>query len=287
MRNFILIIRRFFNLILFAALEIICFILIAHSHTLQGDDIVSSANTLVGIAYKKQNDLFYYISLGKMNDSLLSDNARLRKIVADYTSIDTLKDLPVHKAISNTDTASHIVKYADYIYLTARVINNSVKSVNNFITINRGAKDGIAKGMSVISGTGLVGRVKYVSGHFASILSILSQEQAVSARLKNGTHGFTIWDSEHPDVFLMKDMPQEEKIKKGDSIFTTSFGNVFPPDVLVGTVLKIDINKKNGLQQLSLKPATNFRNLQYVYVVDNKMSAEKKQLEDSTVKNKP
>jgi rod shape-determining protein MreC len=136
--------------------------------------------------------------------------------------------------------------------------------------------------MSVISGTGLVGRVKYVSAHFASILSILSQEQPVSAKLKDGTHGFSTWESEHPEVFIMKDMPQEAKIKKGDSVFTTSFGNVFPPDVLVGTVLKVDINKKNGLQQLTLKPAANFRSLQYVYAVDNAMLPEKKQLEDSS-----
>ena len=84
----------------------------------------------------------------------------------------------------------------------------------------------------------------------------------------------------------MKDMPQEAKIKKGDSVFTTSFSLFFPPDVLIGTVLRIDVNKKNGLQQLYLKPATNFRNLQYVYVIGNAMAAERKDLEDSATKTK-
>ena len=80
----------------------------------------------------------------------------------------------------------------------------------------------------------------------------------------------------------MKDMPQEAKIKKGDSVFTTSYSRLFPPDVLIGTVVKIEINKKNGLQQLSLRPSTNFRNLEYVYVVSNVMDNERKQLEDSS-----
>ncbi len=284
MRNFILIIRRFFNLILFAGLEIICFILIAQSHTLQGDDIVSSANTVTGIIYKKQSDLFYYISLGQMNDSLISENVRLRKLVDRYKTVDTLRDSTVRRQITNTDTAVHIVKYAEYVYRTARVINNSVEGVNNYITINRGSADGIAKGMSVVSGTGLVGRVEFVTKHFASILSILSNKQQVSAKLKDGTFKATVWDNERPDQFMMKDMPPEAKIKKGDSVVTTSFGNTFPPDVLIGTVTQVEINKKNGKQQLYLKPATNFRSLQYVYVIENIMDPEKKQLEEPPVK---
>lgn len=259
-------------------------VLISHAHNLQGDEIVSSANTAVGIIYKKQSDLFYYISLGKMNDSLLNENMRLRKMVDQYRTVDTLKDMPVRRMLTGNDTATHIVKYADYIYRTARVINNSVDGVNNYITINRGAKDGIVKGMSVISGTGLVGRVEYVTAHFASVLSILSNKQQVSAKLKDGTFKSTVWDNERPDVFLMRDMPQEIKVKKGDSVLTTSFGNTFPPDVLIGTVTSVEINKKNGKQQLYLRPATNFRSLQYVYVLENVMDVEKKQLEEVPVK---
>jgi rod shape-determining protein MreC len=40
--------------------------------------------------------------------------------------------------------------------------------------------------------------------------------------------------------------------------------------------------KKNNLQLLHLRTATNFRNLQYVYIVENKMLPERMQLEDST-----
>lgn len=284
MRNILLLIRRFFNLILFVGLEVICFILIAHSHTLQGDDIVSSANTMIGIVYQKKTDLFYYINLGKMNDSLLSENVRLRKMVDKYKTVDTLADFNVHHQVVNTDTTVHITKYADYVYRTARVINNSVDMVNNYITINRGSADGIRKGMAAISGSGLVGRVEFVSAHFASILSILSTKQQVSARLKDGTFKSTVWDNERPDIFLMKDMPQEVKVKKGDSVYTTSFGSNFPADVLIGTVTKVELNKKNGKLQLSLKPATNFRALDYVYVVENKMITEKTALEDSAAK---
>ncbi len=285
MRNFILIIRRFFNLILFALLEIVSIVLIARSRTIQGDDIISSSNAVAGIVYKKKTDLFYYMNLGSMNDSLLSENMRLRKIVDALHSVDTLKDFTVQRALPTKDTSVHVVQYASYVYRTARVIDNQVDNVNNYITINRGLKDGIAKGMSVISGNGLVGRVEYVSQHFASVLSILNTNKyQVSARLKDGTFKSTNWDNERPDVLVMKEMPAEAKVKKGDSVFTTSYGNTFPPDVLIGTVTSVEINKKSGRQQIMLKPATNFRNLQYVYVLDNQMEVERKQLTEPSNK---
>ena len=287
MRNFIFFIRRFFNLILFLALEIVCVILIEHTNTLQGNDIVSSANTVSGIVYKKQSDVVYYFGLRKMNDSLLNENAILRqKIDRISSSVDTLKDSLVHKKIATTDTTTHIVKYADYLYRTARVVNNSTNASDNYITINRGSKDGISKNMAVISGTGVVGRVEHVSAHFASILSVLSAKQRISAKLKNGTNGSVIWDEKSPDVLTMVDVQQDVPLRKGDSVFTSNYSLYFPPDILIGTVVKTQALKKNGLQLIYLQSSTNFHNLQYVYVIENKMAGEKKQLEDSSALKK-
>ncbi len=290
MRTFILFIRRFFNLILFLGVEVVCIVMISHTKTLQGNDIVSSANMVSGLLYKKQNDVVYYFGLGRMNDSLLNENMRLRLQIATIKGTDTLRDSLVHKPLASADTshgASHIVHYADYVYRTARVINNSVSAANNYITINRGYEDGIAKNMSVLSGTGTVGKVVHVSAHFASILSILSVKQKVSARLKDGTFGYITWDGNRPDVLMMRDVAQQIKVKTGDTIYTTSY-SFFPPDIMMGTVIKTETFKKDNLQLLYVHPAANFRNLQYLYVVENKLDEERKNLEDSVnVKSKP
>ena len=283
MRNFILFIRRFFNLILFLLLEIICIVLIERTNTLQGNDIVSSANMVSGIIYKKQSDVVYYFGLRKMNDSLLNENARLRKQIDEVRTLDTLKDSLVHRKINPVDSSSHIVRYADYIYRTARVINNSTTASDNYITLDRGAKDGISKNMAVISGTGIVGRVEHVSPHYSSVLSILSSKQKVSAKLKDGTNGYIIWDEKQPDVLIMTDVPQQARVKKGDSVYTAIF-SIFSPDILIGTVVKTETVKKNAMQLIYLQSSTNFHKLQYVYVIENKMMVEKKQLEDSTGK---
>ncbi len=284
MRNFIFFIRRFFNLILFLFLEVVCIILIERTNTLQGNDIVSSANAVSGLVYKKQNDVVYYFGLRKMNDSLQNENARLRQIIEQYRSLDTLSDTVVKTKTQVGDSTKHLIRYAEYVYRTARVINNSTNATDNYITINRGSKHGISKNMAVLSGTGVVGRVEHVSPNFSSILSVLSAKQKVSARLKNVTNGFVVWEGKNPRVLTMIDVPQQISVKKGDSVFTNSYSLYFPPEVLIGTVIKTEPIKKNAMQHIYLRSSTDFINLQYVYVVENKMRQEKTQLEDSTAK---
>jgi len=258
--------------------------MIERTNTLQGNDIVSSANAVSGLVYKKQNDVVYYFGLRRMNDSLQNENARLRQIIEQYRSLDTLSDSLVKTKTQVGDTAKHIVRYAEYVYRTARVINNSVNATDNFITINRGFRHGIGKNMAVLSGSGVVGRVEHVSANYSSILSVLSAKQRVSARLKNIANGFVVWEGKNPRVLTMIDVPQQVEVKKGDSVFTNSYSLYFPPEVLIGTVIKTELIKKNAMQHIYLKSSTDFANLQYVYVVENKMRQEKTQLEDSSTK---
>lgn len=282
MRNFFQFIRRFFNLILFLVLEVICCVLISRTDTLQGNNILNSSNAVSGFFYQKQNDLTYYFRLRQMNDSLINENKKLHTLLAGkHYSTDSLRDSAVTRSIPPVDSL-HVVTYAHYIYREARVINNSVARDNNYLTLNRGTNDGVRSGMAVISGNGVVGKVVHTSAHFSTVLSVLSKIQPVSSKLPDGTTGLSGWFYEKrmpkPDVLYMADVPREIKLHIGDSVTTTNF-SFFPPDVLVGVIAKSEIIRKTGKRLLTLRPATNFRNVQYVYVVENTFSAEKNALE--------
>ncbi len=283
MRNFILFIRRFFNLILFLLLEVICILLIARTQTMQGDDIMSSANMLMGSMYKQRNDVAYYFALRRMNDSLLRENAELRERITARGETDVVYDSAATVPVSFTDSGK-VVKYADYVYRTARVINNSVGAVNNYITLNRGEQDGVKKDMAVISANGAIGRIVNTSAHFSTAISVLSKKQQVSAKLKDGTVGYISWDGKDPSQLMMRDVPNQIKVRKGDTVFTTEY-SFFPANVRIGVVYKTTLIKSKNLQVLYLRPTANFRNLQYVYVVENKMAAERRGLEEAASKD--
>lgn len=256
-------------------------VLIARSNTIQGNDLLSSSNAITGFLYQRQSALVYYFNLGTINDSLLRENSRLRDQLAQLRfSVDTLRDSTALRPLP-ADSGQHI-QYAQYTYRQAQVINNSVALRNNYITLNRGAEEGIRKGMAVISGTGVVGKVVHVSRHFSTVLSVLSSLQTVSAQLPDGTTGQVSWVNGNapirPDVLYMPDVPGQIPLHRGNIVRTTTY-SFFPPEVPVGVVDSVLIVKKTGKRLLYLKPATNFRNLRYVYVVENSYIAEQKALE--------
>jgi rod shape-determining protein MreC len=294
-RNFILLIRRFWNIILFLILEVICISMISKTRNMQGADIVSSSNAVAGLVYKKQNDVVYYFQLRRMNDSLLNENTRLRNQIAGRSNIDTFTSMVARIPITAKDTTTKkdtsagiklsptgtvkVIRYADYHYLPARVINNSISNDRlNYITINRGSSDGVKKEMAVVTTNGIVGRVANVSEHFASVVSVLS-DRKVSTKLADGTSNLiTIWNPGSPEFVVTEKVPLHIKVKKGDSVFTTGY-SFFPENILIGTVARVDTMKATNAKNLKVRLSTNFRNLQYVYVVEDKMAEERKKLE--------
>lgn len=253
---------------------------------MQGGAIVSSANRLTGALYERQSNVAMFFNLPEENDSLLRENARLRAQLSSLLyEADTLRDSSgqityTEPVISGTGDSSRVLKYADYEYRTARVVNNSVSEKNNFITIARGTQEGVKAGQAVISGSGVVGKVVYAKAHFAAVISVLSDRQPVSGILKDGTLGTVRWRYGSPDALEMENIPGDLKVYRGDSVMTTAY-SFAPPDILIGRVEKLRRNKRNNTQTLILRPGVNFRKLRYVYVVENTLSGERKAVEDT------
>lgn len=300
MRKFLLLIRRFWNFILFIFLEVLSLYFIAKSHSTQGLDVINSANSTVAFFYKKEQNIIYYFNLKRVNNQLIKENIVLRNQLSNKVAVDTFKgitaSIPIieYDKTNKTDSGKttqmpgislrptgplKVVRYAKYNYIPARVINNSVSNDRiNFITINRGSSSGIKPGMAVVSYNGIVGRIEHVSKHFATIASVLSYRK-VSARLTiKDAFGIITWLPGNPDFVQMDNMPITMPVHRRDSVFTTGFAN-YPPNVLVGTVQKIDTIKSSNTQLLHIKLSTDFRTLQFVYVVGDEMGKEKTTLE--------
>ncbi len=70
-------------------------------------------------------------------------------------------------------------------FVKAEVLDNSVSLTRNYITLNKGSKDGIIEEMGVVGTSGIVGKIKSVSDHFSIASSILHQDLLTSATVKN------------------------------------------------------------------------------------------------------
>ena len=130
----------------------------------------SSASSVIGRILNFISKVKNYPFLKEENVQLLHDNAALRKqLLQKEGSIDQL----------------YAATPTQYNFIPARVINNSISCFKNYLTLNKGAMHGIAPGMGVMSAEGIVGRVKAVSDHFSTVLSLLHTSVRVSAKLSN------------------------------------------------------------------------------------------------------
>jgi rod shape-determining protein MreC len=274
-RNLIIFIRRYFNFFLFLVIEIICLILVFRHNLYQRAAFLNSSNKLSGDLYRHYNDVQYYFHLRITNDSLAHENARLRnQLLADFS----LKDTSGEKIMTIKDSTGE----RKYRYITAKVVNNSVNTLMNYLTIERGSKDSIAPNMGVISSNGVVGIVRSVSDHYAVVLSLLHKDTRISARLtRSGNFGSVRWDGRNPEMATLTDIPRNVKVYRGDSVVTSGYSTIFPENILIGYVEGFTEQKASNFHTIRIRLATNFYKLQYVYVIDNLMGEEQKLLEQS------
>ncbi|WP_276363179.1 rod shape-determining protein MreC [Daejeonella sp. H1SJ63] len=269
MRNLWLFISKynaFFLLIIFFVTSLI---ILVKNNNYQRASVWNSSNQVVGTAYERVNEFSSYLILGKINDSLALENSRLRNQLSSSFRNDSVKQVLVN------DT--NLVQ--QYTYTVAKVINNSIHQKNNYITINRGQKHGIKKGMGVISSTGIVGIILNVSENFATIRSLLHTETKVSANV-SGNIGSLVWgeDNFDPRYAELKDIQSHLAIKKGARVSTSEF-SLFPEGSNIGFVSRIGTRKGDNSLDIQVKLDTDFSKLQYVYVINNLLSREQLELE--------
>jgi len=272
MRNFFLLIRRYNFLLIFLLLQGLSFFLLSRNPGYQQASIVGAANKLTGNMYSAYSRVTDYLILGEANRLLAEENAKLRTSdsIAFYsTAIDSVR-------------VNDSLQLQQYTFVSARVINNSVKNVNNYLTLDKGSMHGIAPEMAVLSSTGVVGIVKDVSEHFSTVISVLHRSTKISSKVaKSEYFGSTIWDGNSPEYANLFDIPSHAKVSLGDSIVTSTYSGIFPRGILIGTVSQLG-ESGESFKDIEIKLSTNFRTLSYVYVVRNLFKAERDSLEAKT-----
>jgi rod shape-determining protein MreC len=269
MRNLWLFISKYNAFFLFIIFFTISLILLINNNSYQRASVWNSSNQIVGQAYERVNKFSSYLVLGETNDSLATENARLRNLLKSSYYDDSLKQVTVKDSTLKQQ----------YTYTVARVINNSVHQKNNYLTINRGSKHGIKKGMGVISSSGVVGIVLNVSANFSTVRSLLHTETKISASV-DGNIGSLVWGEGNYDsrFALLKDIQSHLTIRKGARVITSEF-SLFPPGTNIGYVSESNTRDGNSALKIKVKLDTDFTKIQYVYVIINLLSEEQLVLE--------
>ena len=163
----------------------------------------------------------------------------------------------------------------EFHFIPAKVIDNSVYNVNNYLLIDKGRKDGIEKDMGVICEKGVVGKVVNVTEHYASVISMLHPYTVVSARFTDNQHIANVtWGNRDYRFGTVNDIPLHLNLEKGDTLVTSGFSNIYPADIMIGTIEEMLESDSKDFNSAKIRFSTNFSTLRHVFVIENLNQAE-------------
>ncbi|HVS90659.1 MAG TPA: rod shape-determining protein MreC [Mucilaginibacter sp.] len=270
MRNLLIFITKYNAFFLFLIFEITSLVIYIKYNSFQKATFINSAGKVTGGLYTQANKLYGYLSLSEVNDSLAKENARLRNQLKSSFYVDSATKKQV------VDT----IYKQQYTYIEAKVINNSVNRSNNYLTIDKGSLQGVAKGMGVICSSGLVGKVVFVGQHLSVVQSLLHKDSRFSAMLANDKQlGYIEWsDDLDPHKGYLKDVSNNASPKLGEEVVTSQY-SLFPAGIPIGKVTNLHTRAGGFSLNMEVRLAVDFSKLQYVDVIVNKLAQEQAGLE--------
>lgn len=263
---------------LFILLEIISFVLIYRNNAYQRNIILSSANVVTGRIASVSGSVTSYMDLREINRDLSERNGQLELELLQIQ--EQLEALQADTVLFEGFAPDSSELSFPYDFVMARVIYNSVSHISNFITINKGKKDGILPDMGVVSDKGVVGLVSTVSEDMALIIPILNPKFNLSCKVKGNSYfGSMTWNGRNIQYANLEQLPRHVEFVQGDTIVTSGFSTIFPPGIIVGTIHSFEKEKDDNFFSLEVKLSTDFTSLSNVRVLRNYRQQEQRSLE--------
>jgi len=271
MGNLLRFLLKYQVIFLFLLFEALSFALLVNNTYFQRAKVVSYTSDMTNVINGHITSFLQYLHLKEINSSLAEENAKLKNQLDWYLSKDTLVK----------GTSIDTTRGIRYTYVMADVVNNSTSKQHNYITLNRGTAHGIRPEMGVLSSDGIVGVVLSTSKNYACVVSMLNLNFRVSARLKNsGYFGSLSWDGKDARFMNLTDIPQQAKIRVGDTVETTGYSTIFPEGVFIGVVDSYKVQGGNFFE-LKVRLKNDFKKLRYVHVLMDYRKKEKETLESA------
>lgn len=246
---------------IFIILEVAALGMLRRSTSLQNIWLTRFSHRIHASLWSGTENVRNYFKLRDVNTQLIEDNARLIEELQRYKS---LEDETL--ALRKKDSMSLNRRFN---YITGTVVKMSRNSSHNYIIIDKGLEDGVVEHSGIISSRGIVGIVEAVDKHYAYGVTLLNNAVSVSARVGGSNIVAPLaWDGKSSSRALLKDMPLHLEVAKGDTVFTSGFSSIYPPDIPIGITGDSSIDNGSSMV-VEVKLLQDFSTLRHVIIAHN------------------
>jgi rod shape-determining protein MreC len=148
----------------------------------------------------------------------------------------------------------------------AEVIGQDPSSWFKSVTIDKGERDGVKRGMAVISPGGVIGQILKTAPHYATVLLITDYNSAIDSIIQR-TRAKAIVEGKGENRCQLKYLLRTEEAAVGDAVVTSGLGGNFPKGLMLGEINKVDKKGHGVFQYAELVPSVDFTELEEVFVI--------------------
>lgn len=196
--------------------------------------------------------------LQQRNASLLTENFTLREVEQENERLRQLL------SFANTRPGLELRG----AQIVARVIAEEPNNFLEGLTLDLGARHGIAVGMPVLNEQGLIGRISAVNDSTSFVLLIIDPSSSFNAVLQSSRLNGIV--NGQPGGQLVMDLiPQRQPVSEGEVVLTSSQSEKYPVGIPIGIVEQVTQRDIDVHQQAHLTPMVDFSSLETVLVVTN------------------
>lgn len=207
--------------------------------------------------------------LKEENESLKKQIAQLEEENRNYLEI-----------IGRTDYLKNEAKLLDktsFNLISAQIAGKEPGNWFDRFTIDKGLKDGIKKGSTVVQGIeieqntvieGIVGRVVDVGPNWSKVVTVVDEISSISFKVLRTQDGGIMSGSIDGEIsgYLFDN---KADIIKGDKLFTSGLGGAFVKDIYIGEVDEVVSDDEDLMKKIQVKPAINFKKIYKVFVISD------------------
>lgn len=231
----------------------------------------SVLNPVQKVVYSVNNSIRDFIDFTVNFSDVKEENKKLKE------ENNKLKTMEItYKALRDeNDRLRSLVDFkdqnSDYNYITCNIIGKAGNNFSDGYIIDRGEKDGLAKGMAVIASEGFVGQVTSTASNWATVKSLTNENIAVAAMVESTRETVGIAsgyrNSDGEQLVKVYNLPLSSEIKAGDAILTSGSGNIYPKDIKIGEVISVEEDKVKLMKIAVVKPYVNFNKLEELMII--------------------
>lgn len=214
------------------------------------------------------SSIFDFINVKEENDLLKEQIIALESENRDLENI-----------IGKTDylrNEAKILESTKHNILAAQIVSKEPGNWYDRFVIDKGSKDGIIKGTTIIQGLeledglyqeGIVGRVIDVGDNWAKVVTIIDELNSISFKVIRTQDGGILSGRNIDGAINGYLFDNGADIIVGDKLYTSGLGEIFLKDIYIGEVSDVFSDETELTKKILVNPAINFKKLYKVFAI--------------------